>query len=570
MVQRIVAGMTRLFLSFCLFIAAPARAAPLPDVDIVVACIDSSPTPPDFTASACRAMPLRAVDPQGRQLWIRASVMMPSGVPHPIGVRIAAMASSAFWWNGVAIGANGRPGAIAAAERPGRMDAMIALPPALVHPGANDLVVRLSAWHQPWRVTRPVQQIAVERFADPTLRTLRQYLPTIMTSGVFALAALYFGAAWLTDRRDKGSLALAALAIATFVQMAAEVSRGIVAYRYPWQEPRLALVMVAAGCVGVSMVAYAAWYFRRRQVRIWIAGSAVAMLIAAAVPGGMDRHTLLLLVLGATGAILTATQGVRGCGPTTRRARVMIAALALFVASLVFQPSFLDTGLYVVLAALSAVLFADQILVLRRTEREQAAQAMRAARLELALLRQSIAPHFLLNTLNSLIDWVETEPAKGVRMIELLAEEFRTLAHIAGRPSIALGDEIALCRAHLALMAFRTGAVLELHVAGDAAGIDVPPGVLLTLVENGLVHGGYADGGAFLLTIERRGDRLSMMALATPPSLTPGGHGASGSGTGLAYIRACIAEAFGADAQVTAGPAPDRAWCTTISAGGVA
>ena len=566
--------MKRLLFLFCLFVAMPAQAAPLPDIDTVVACVDPSPTPPDFTGPTCRSMPLREVDSQGRQLWIRATVMLPADLPDPIGVRIAAMASSAFWWNGVAIGANGRPAATAAAERAGRMDAMIALPPALVHRGANTVVVRLSSWHQPWRVARPVQQIAIEHYADPTLRTLRQYLLTLMTSGVFALAALYFGAAWVTDRRDKGSLALAALAVATLVQLAAEVSRGMVAYAYPWQEPRLALVMAAAGCVGVAMVGYAGWHYRRRQIRIWIAGSAAAMMITAALPGGMDRRTLLLLALGALLAILAAIPEARGHGEAARRARATIAALALFALLLVLQPAFLDTTLYLVLAALSAVLFADQILTLRRAEQDRAATAMRAARLELALLRQSIAPHFLLNTLNALAEWVEIEPEKGVRMIELLADEFRTVADIAGRPLIALVDEIALCDAHLALMAYRTDAGLALRVEGDPIGLDVPPGVLLTLVENALVHGRYADGDAFVLRIDRVGDRadgrLRALDLVTPPSRAPEGRGAIGSGSGLAYIRARIAEAFGADAVVTAGPTEEQAWRTTITTGAAA
>ncbi len=563
----IVPDVTRLLVLLSLIVAAPAHGVPLPDVTSVIACVDPSSIPPDFTAPTCRAMPLRDVDPQGRQLWIKTVVTLPPQVNDPIGVRIAAMASSAFWWNGVAIGTNGRPAATASAEQPGRMDAMLVLPRPLVRPGANDLVVRLSAWHQPWRVARPMQQITIEQFADPTLRTLRQYLFTLMTSGVFALAALYFAVAWITDRRDKGSLALAVLAIATLVQLAAEVSRGIVAYTYPWQELRLGLVMAAAGCVGMAMLGYAAWQYRQRHARTWITAGAAAMLVVTALPGGMDRRSMLLLALGAFLAILAAIPQARGHGAMAYRARTLIVALALFAALLVLQPAFLDTALYLVLAALSALLFADQIIALRHAERERTAAAMLAARLELALLRQSIAPHFLLNTLNALADWVETEPAKGVRMIELLADEFRTLADIAGRPTIALVDEIALCRAHLALMAYRTDASLALRVEGDVSGLDVPPGVLLTLVENALVHGRYADGDAFLLAIDRTDGHLRSLDLITPPTRTLDARRALGSGTGLAYIRARIAEAFGPNAVVTAGPSGELAWRTIIVTG---
>ena len=52
------------------------------------------------------------------------------------------------------------------------------------------------------------------------------------------------------------------------------------------------------------------------------------------------------------------------------------------------------------------------------------------SRLKNELLKKKIQPHFLMNTLTSLIDWVEESPSKGVDFIEALAEEFDLLNQV--------------------------------------------------------------------------------------------------------------------------------------------
>lgn len=495
-------------------------------------------------------MPLRAVDPQRGQVWISANVTVPmNDSEQPLGVRISAMASSELWWNGIRLASNGMPAARRVDEVSGRMDAIIALPPALIQPDRNVLVARLSAWHQPWWIARPIQQIVVERYADPTLRTLRQYWIALATAGVFALALVYFAAAWVTDRCNRGSLALAILSAATLAQLGCEVSRGLVAYTYPWQAPRTAAILLCSDVVGMAMAAYAAWRYSRASLIWWLVGSGAGVSMASLLPFSFDGRALGALAIGASVAAAATAHVAR----TSRSARTVLAALSTFALLVFMRPDFLDRTLYLALALLAAVLFADQIVTLRRTELARAAATARAAGLELALLRQIIAPHFLLNTLNSLIDWVETDPARGVQMIEVLADTFRALAHVAGLSAIPLTEEIALCRRHLALMVFRTDARIDLRVEGETQGIAIPPGILLTLVENAFVHGSYADGAAFVLHIERQGAALCSLSLTTPASLSSRSL-AIGTGTGLAYVRARIAEAFGSGARLEAGP----------------
>lgn len=89
---------------------------------------------------------------------------------------------------------------------------------------------------------------------------------------------------------------------------------------------------------------------------------------------------------------------------------------------------FLDRTFYLSVSLLALVLFFDQVRAMRRARDAEEQATRRAAVLELELLRRRIAPHFLMNTLNALMEWVRSDPKTGVKMIEALAEEFRLLS----------------------------------------------------------------------------------------------------------------------------------------------
>ena len=113
---------------------------------------------------------------------------------------------------------------------------------------------------------------------------------------------------------------------------------------------------------------------------------------------------------------------------------------------------------------------------------------VQSTRLQLALLKKNIQPHFLMNTLTSLIDWIEESPKKGVLFIEALAKEFTLFNQIENQTLIPISQEIALCRSHLEIMEYRK----EIKYSWEDEGIDaeqkIPPGILHTLLENGITH----------------------------------------------------------------------------------
>jgi hypothetical protein len=174
---------------------------------------------------------------------------------------------------------------------------------------------------------------------------------------------------------------------------------------------------------------------------------------------------------------------------------------------------------------------------------EHRGMELRSARLEIELLKKNIQPHFLLNSLNSIIAWLEEEPRTAARLVDALADELGMLLRISSRKTIPLEEEIDLCRVHLQVMGLRQDKTYSLDCAGLAGGERVPPMVLHTLVENGLTHGYVGKtAGSFLLKREdiAGGMRLTLFNDGTPREKKE----KKGEGTGLRYVRSRLEEAF--------------------------
>ena len=123
-----------------------------------------------------------------------------------------------------------------------------------------------------------------------------------------------------------------------------------------------------------------------------------------------------------------------------------------------------------------------------------AAQAESAlARAELAVISGKLNPHFLFNTLNTLIALTRKDPQAAesalLRFAGMLRYVLDTKRSAADRVSLA--DEVEFVRDYLALESLRLGARLHIDWALDPATLqdEIPPLTLQPLVENSVLHG---------------------------------------------------------------------------------
>ncbi|MFG5410161.1 histidine kinase [Piscinibacter sakaiensis] len=141
-------------------------------------------------------------------------------------------------------------------------------------------------------------------------------------------------------------------------------------------------------------------------------------------------------------------------------------------------------------------------------------------RAELSAITGSLNPHFLFNTLNTLILLTRRDPAAAERGLlgfsRLLRQLLDTQRDASDR--VTLRDEVDFVRDYLAIEALRLGERLRVdwRVEPDALDALLPPLTLQPLVENAVLHGiaPRIDGGT--VTIEAARSAAGGLALRWP------------------------------------------------------
>ena len=187
---------------------------------------------------------------------------------------------------------------------------------------------------------------------------------------------------------------------------------------------------------------------------------------------------------------------------------------------------------------------------LLRGKIDAVAASAQLQRARLQVLRAQIAPHFLFNTLANVRSLSRIDRRAAASMLGDLIHYFSiTLARRGD--AATLGDEIDLVDAYLRIHRIRMGGRLayRVDVPDELRDADLPPMVVLTLVENAIKHGvnPLVEGGSVEITASRRGTSLHIDVADTGRGFTS--H--EGRGNGLANIRARLSMLYGERAALS-------------------
>ena len=117
-------------------------------------------------------------------------------------------------------------------------------------------------------------------------------------------------------------------------------------------------------------------------------------------------------------------------------------------------------------------------------------------------LKVQIQPHFLFNTLNTLIGLIEKDQKRAIHFTEDLAYVYRYLLEANECTLISLEEELKFARIYFSLLKTRypEGLFLEETMEG-AAGFQVPPLSLQILIENAVKHNAVTKAAPLFITI---------------------------------------------------------------------
>jgi two-component system, sensor histidine kinase YesM len=129
---------------------------------------------------------------------------------------------------------------------------------------------------------------------------------------------------------------------------------------------------------------------------------------------------------------------------------------------------------------------------------------------ELRALQAQINPHFLYNTLDTIIWMTESQKTEEVIEIVRALSSFFRISLSKGRDWITIGEEVERTRSYLTIQKMRYRDILDyrIEVDGAVAGNTVLKLILQPLVENAIYHGikNKREGGAVVVRAEQRNE----------------------------------------------------------------
>ena len=149
----------------------------------------------------------------------------------------------------------------------------------------------------------------------------------------------------------------------------------------------------------------------------------------------------------------------------------------------------------------------------------------------LKAIRAHLDPHFLYNTLNAIAEWCREDPRVAEEATTRLADMLRAILEGLEQRRWPLAKELALVEDLLELHHLRDAEAFTYSIDAVRDG-DIPPLVLVSLVENAIKHG------------PRAGHRGEIRVRVTPERCevtNPGPYAPAGTGHGLATLRKRLA-----------------------------
>ena len=194
--------------------------------------------------------------------------------------------------------------------------------------------------------------------------------------------------------------------------------------------------------------------------------------------------------------------------------------------------------------------------LLHRAERARIDLEREMTEARLQVLQAQIEPHFLFNTLAHIRLLYQADPALAECMLDHLMRYLAVALPKMRELGSTLGAEIDLVAAYLGVQQIRMGDRLkfEFDVPESLRGWPMPPMMLLTLAENAIKHGLSAlpEGGSIRITATLDGEHLLLEVTDTGRGFESNAD--TGTGTGLANVRARLAALYGSDTALSLRP----------------
>jgi sensor histidine kinase YesM len=156
----------------------------------------------------------------------------------------------------------------------------------------------------------------------------------------------------------------------------------------------------------------------------------------------------------------------------------------------ILRPFFQQWWFFLLIILALSSLFILTLRIRERNIKKREKDARELVILQFETLKNQVNPHFLFNSLNTLVSMIRQDKDIATEYVENLAEYFRNILTFKNIDLIPLTEELALMKTYYYLQQKRYGKNLELDVELDKNATDslIPPLTLQILLENALKH----------------------------------------------------------------------------------
>jgi len=440
-----------------------------------------------------------------------------------------------LYWDGQLLLQNGKISICKSEEIPGKLGVLQPLERKLTLPGRHVLAIRLSNFHK----FRPADETLIEIGYNSAIKSHqnKQVLATILDLCIFLFTAVFCLALFLGGGRQRPYLFLSIycflISMFDVIELLPFYSSMTYSLFIFFEFIRISSLFVRL----IFLITFIVYNYNVPDKKIIVSVFSFIILIHSLIWGFQFLIPLVMMIIS-----LILVYAVRLKSPGSLLA---LCGFALRTFNFLFISPELTN--YIFFSGEALFLFLMMMAVSRQIKMQNSlfeASKLRSLRLECQLLKKNIQPHFLMNTLLSIISWIEEKPVCAVELIQSLADEFRIINRIASEKLIRLSEEIELCRTHLKVMALRKNADYCLLCENIPENESIPPMILHTLIENGLTHGYRAfENGVFKLTCSTVNNGIRYVLQNDGSHLNETADSVK-EGMGLRYVKSRLEESY--------------------------
>ncbi len=290
---------------------------------------------PKFTEPECQQSSVYKVDPQNREIWLKANLKVSQAYlkrQQPSALYVFGKMSSEVFLNGVKLGNNGTPSFFNEDEFSGDMDARFYIPPNLIKEGDNEVIVHASSHHGFLSLANPIHFIGISEYTQTGDFFKRDLLVSICLLGAMLLGCLYLITLVYKSEEKRTSVFILLMLASASGQLFLEISRVLFNYSYPLHDVRLIAIVVLSIIFGLSFLLFSLHKFACRNKKYWFALVVTLVLFLVFWITGFDGKSAVAILVPALFSLFFSAK--KYTQMRTSESLAYILAFGLFVATI--------------------------------------------------------------------------------------------------------------------------------------------------------------------------------------------------------------------------------------------